>query len=70
MSKLKIESREAPKFELVLQIRDNNGNPTGKTKSFITDNAEELDKYWQRNNGVKKGKKKKYIKASTEKQPE
>ncbi len=61
-----------PKFELVLQIRDHNGNPTGKTKSFVTDSAEELDRYYERNNGMKKvkSKKKKVEKKTDEKKTE
>jgi hypothetical protein len=70
--KVKIESEKAPaKFELVLQVRDNNGFPTGKTKSFITDSAEELDKWYERNSGTKKNKKKKKEEnKAQEKQPE
>lgn len=52
------EEYNAPKFELVLQIRDHNGHPTGKTKSFVTDNPEELETYYNRNSGKKKKKKK------------
>lgn len=53
MKKIKLEETQNAKFELVIQIRDRLGNPTGKTKSFKTDNAEELDNFWERNIGTK-----------------
>lgn len=46
--------KHAPKFELVLQIRDSLGNPTGKTKSFSTDYADQLESFYLRNAGFKK----------------
>ena len=61
MAAVKFEEHKVPKFELVLQVRDHNGNPTGKTKSFVTDQAEELERYYERNNGTKKVKKKKKV---------
>ena len=49
-----------PTLELVVQIRDAMGVPTGRTKSFITDSPEQLDNFWQRNGGkpIKKKKRK------------
>lgn len=70
---IKFKQYNGPKFELVLQIRDHSGNPTGKTKSFVTDSAEELDRYYERNNGMKKvksRKKKEDKKAVAEKKQE
>ena len=42
-------NKETPPFELVLQSRDLEGNPTGKTKSFTAETPEELDRHFQRN---------------------
>lgn len=53
MKKIKLEETQNAKFELVIQVRDRLGNPTGKTKSFTTDNAEQLDNFWERNVGTK-----------------
>lgn len=39
----------AATYELVLQVRDFEGRPTGKTKVFTTKNPEELESFWQRN---------------------
>lgn len=54
--KLNIETKKTNKFEIVIQVRDHAGNPTGKTKSFITDNSEELETWYNRNAGNKKQK--------------
>lgn len=43
-------NKDNPKFELVVQIRDNKGNLTGKTRSFTTDNPNELEQLWIKNN--------------------
>lgn len=40
-------------FEIVIQIRDGLGNPTGRTKFFGTDRADKLYDFWIRN-AVKK----------------
>ena len=37
------------KFEIVLQIRDLAGNPTGRTQGYKTDNSTDLDEFYQRN---------------------
>lgn len=58
MKKIKLEDNNNPRFELVIQIRDSLGNPTGKTKSITTDKAEELDTFLQRNVGTVKNKNK------------
>lgn len=41
-------------YELVVQVRDLNGVPTGQTKSLKTSSPEDLDSFWSRNSGVKK----------------
>ncbi len=55
-------------FELVIQVRDSQGNPTGKTKSFVTNNPAELELFYNRNSGKVKKKKKKADAATTEKE--
>lgn len=52
-------TEKTPSFELVLQVRDLTGNPTGKTKVFATDKAEDLDGFLIRNTYVPNDKKKK-----------
>ena len=46
-------------FELVIQVRDGLGQPTGKTKTIRSDNQEDLDSFWNRNGGIVVEKKKK-----------
>jgi hypothetical protein len=60
------EVRRGNKFELVVQIRDNNGEATGKTKAFVADNGGELELQWNRNGGRLKKKRKKSQAAQTE----
>ena len=62
------EEKQEYQFELVIQVRDAQGNPTGKTKSFLTNKAEELETYYNRNSGRLKKKKKKVEAATSEKQ--
>jgi len=45
-------------FELVVQVKDIEGNPTGDTKSFVTNEASKLHQFWLRNSGKPKKKKK------------
>lgn len=52
-------------FELVLQVRDSNGLPTGKTKSYDTDDAVKLHTFWVRNSPKMKKKKKNKAAKST-----
>jgi len=44
-----LEEKELKNFEIVLQTRDLVGNPTGKTKSFRTDDGNELDDWYTKN---------------------
>lgn len=62
------ENTKGSSFELVIQVRDSQGNPTGKTKTFVTDKAEELELFYNRNSGKFKKKKKKVEAATTEKE--
>jgi len=52
-----------PSFELVLQVRNKQGEITGKTKSFSTDNSSDLERFFVRNSSVVK-KNKKNIKVA------
>lgn len=63
MKKLKLEENTKPRYELVIQVRDSLGNPTGKTKNISTDKADELDTFLQRNVGTIKNKNKNEKKA-------
>lgn len=45
-----------PRFELTIQLRDHLGKLTGKTKSFSTDDAVELEQLWIKNNSQKRDK--------------
>jgi hypothetical protein len=58
------ETQQSKAFELVIQVRDNKGNATGRTKSFYADNGNELEELWIKNNGVTK--KRKRLKKSEE----
>jgi len=46
-----IESDYAPTFELTLLVRDSQGNPTNKKKTFQGDSAEDLWKFYMGNKG-------------------
>ena len=57
MKKLSIEQSHSQPFELVLMIRDANGNPTG-TRTCITDSPYKLSQFFLRHKGKPKKKKK------------
>lgn len=46
-----MSEQKSPTFELVLNVKDRNGNPTGMKKYFGTDTAEDLANHWNRNGG-------------------
>ncbi len=46
-----------PIFELVVQVRNSDGLPTGTTKTITTSKAEELESFYNRNSGTTKKKK-------------
>lgn len=52
-----ITSKESKEFELVLQIRDHHGDPTGRTKSYKTDSPYKLWKFYMSNSHKTKKKK-------------
>ena len=41
--------RYIPRFEIEVQIRDMMGRPTGKTKSYASDNGDKIDEFYQKN---------------------
>jgi hypothetical protein len=62
------EVRKTNRFELVVLVRDNEGLPTGKKKTFVTESPDELELLWNRNSGRVKKKRKKVNAAKTEKE--
>lgn len=46
---LKLEDKHTRRFEIEIVVRDLMGRPTGKTKTYSSDNADEIDDFWQRN---------------------
>lgn len=54
-----IASKKTPNIEITLQVRDNNGNDTGKTKSFASENHREVSGWYEKQRPKKEKKKKK-----------
>lgn len=50
------EELHAPAFELVLANRDASGEPTGTTKSYVTDDPYRLSQFFLRHKGKPKPK--------------
>jgi len=48
------QEHRSKEFELVIQVRDNNGLPSGKTKSIQTNDAADLEGFLNKNIGRKK----------------
>ena len=61
MSKLNFNnnSEDSPKIEIVLQVRDHNGNPTGKTRSYCSDDYSKASQWYSKQASKKRKKKKK-----------
>ena len=61
MKELNFNSNEKQNsIEIVLQVRDKNGKPTGKTKNFASESHSELSGWYEKQkNGRKKRKKNK-----------
>lgn len=60
---INIQSRSHLKsFELVMVMRDRDGNPTGKTRTIVTDESDKLYDFYMRNKGKPKRKKKNKVK--------
>lgn len=66
MTDLDIGSETFRSYELVLVVRDPKGNPTGRTKSIKTDDANELAAFWDSYQITPKKKKKKKKKKNKE----
>ncbi len=62
---MKLEfTHHSPTFELVLKQRDFHGNVTNQIKSFKTDDASALERFYLRNSGKPKKKKRKKVEAA------
>ena len=60
MKKLNLgNSNEDSNLEIVVQIRDKNGKPTGKTKSVMSDNPSSISDFYNKQKGKKRKKKNK-----------
>lgn len=44
-----LEKDKSKNFEIVLQVRNLNGEPTGRTKSFSSDSPEEIEGWFNSN---------------------
>lgn len=49
----------SPKVEIILHIRDKNGKPTGKTKSYSGESCRDASDWYNKQNPNKKKKRKK-----------
>lgn len=56
---LDIKHRSSPSLEINLIVRDSEGNPTGRRKSFRTNSPFKLWSFWARHQGRPKRKKNK-----------
>lgn len=54
-----VEQVNSHLFEIVVQIRDNLGNATGRTKFYSSDNSYDIWQFWNKNNGVRKKRRRK-----------
>jgi len=61
------QDEETKTFEIVLSVRDSQGRPTGKTKSYSTDSAKKLWQFFMNHQGKPKRRRKKN-KGATSKQ--
>ena len=61
---LSFQNKISPTFELVLMQRDSLGNITNKTKSFKTDDPVALERFYIRNSGKPKKKKRRKVDAA------
>ncbi len=64
------QTKTEKSFELVVIVRDNKGNPTGRRKSFTCDTPQELEELWIKNNGVTKKRKRHKVEAATKEEAE
>ena len=52
-------SEDSPKIEIIVQVRDHNGNPTGKTRSYCSDDYSKASQWYSKQAPKKRKKKKK-----------
>ena len=57
--KIDFNKNESPSVEITIQVRDKNGNPTGKTKSFGGDSWRDAQSWYQKQSPSKRKRKKK-----------
>ena len=57
-------------FSITVVLRDGDGVPTGKTKSFYTDSSDDLSDFWERNKHKPRRKKNKNKLKKGEKLPD
>jgi len=51
--------KDSKSIEVTLQVRDKNGNPTGQTRTFGSDNHRDVDDWYKKQSPQKKRKKRK-----------
>ena len=58
-----LEKGESKNFEVVLQVRDLKGNPTGRTKSYTSDSSDDVYDWLEKNKWRPLNKKNKKAKS-------
>ena len=53
------KQKNSPSIEITLLVRDKRGNPTGKTKTFSSDNHRDVESWYKNQKPKRKRKKKK-----------
>ena len=65
MTKLDFNKKNSsPSIEITIQVRDKNGNPTGKTKSFDGKNSRDASDWYDKQKPKRKKKTKKKKEAN------
>tara|TARA_R100001509_G_scaffold164851_3_gene143927 strand:- start:1002 stop:1202 length:201 start_codon:yes stop_codon:yes gene_type:complete len=60
MPKLNFEKKSSSEsFEIVVQVRDKNGNPTGRTKAYSGESSRDASDWYNKQKPTKKKKRKK-----------
>ena len=66
MEKISFNSQQkSPNLEITVQVRDKNGNPTGKTKSFASEEAQNLSSFYEKQKFRKPKKRRKKKKVDS-----
>jgi len=63
---LDIKHQNSPSFEITMKVRDYNGDLTTQTKSYKTDDPVALERFYVRNSGNQKKKRKRLEAAKKE----